>query len=266
MPPTVQHCAILLDTSSNDISLQVDCADTTIAYSAAETALIATLWQTEYQRQLERGNLLFNGKLLRLDHWQRQGDTLYLNLSTTDYKTYVATRQPEFRATFPAALLADPLAICIALITQDNYLLLEQRQTGDVYAGFYHVIGGFMDKDLDVIAGSADPRAAIAREVLEELNLALDPTQIRLTGLVYDQLTPHPELCFQARIPYTLAQIQQQITATPTLEVSAVVGIANEAQSLQHYVQSTQAQLAVTALGCLLLQGKTAFGSARLGV
>jgi 8-oxo-dGTP pyrophosphatase MutT (NUDIX family) len=151
---------------------------------------------------------LFDGALFRVDRADVRDGVLSLELSNTTYREYVGTRRPELRAMRGQELLADPLAVCLVAETLDGYLLVERRGSVDAHAGSRHVIGGFAERTVDVIDGLPAPFLAIERECIEETGFRPEAKNLRVIGLTYDRVIPHPELCFAGRVDATLAEIR----------------------------------------------------------
>src|SRR5437660_6136703 len=161
-----------------------------------------TLWQQKLAMAKEKNTRLFDTPLFRLVSTESRPDgTLHLVLGDTSYKEYVTTREPAFAQGRPRQELSNALAICSVVETSDGYILLDKRQGVDVYVGRYHVIGGFFERDLDMIADqvglSPDPFGAIRREIREETGIqAADIQEQYCLGVVYDLQMPHGEMWF----------------------------------------------------------------------
>ena len=163
-------------------------------------------WIDRVNETKKLGVRLFNGKLFRLSHFQKDKAKLVIELGNTDYKEYVGTREKEFYGKYTRDRLANPLAVCIVILSSDSKVLIERRKNVDVYSGRYHVIGGFFDREADFgIDSIPNPFNGIKREVQEEIGVKLKDTDLFSLGLVYDLVTPHPEMCFyisEKHLPY----------------------------------------------------------------
>src|SRR6266542_4501588 len=110
------------------------------------------LWQQKLTLAREQGRRLFDAPLFRFVAATAQSDgRLHLCIGNTGYKEYVTSRTPDFAQKHPRQELGNPLAVCSVVETDDNYILLDKRQGVDVYVGRYHVIGGFFERDLDIL-------------------------------------------------------------------------------------------------------------------
>src|SRR5437870_7127083 len=161
-----------------------------------------TLWQQKLAIAQEKKIPLFDSQLFRLVSAESHpGGALRLVLGNTSYKEYVTTREPEFARGRSRQQLGNALSVCSVVETNDGYILLDKRQGVDFYAGRYHVIGGFFERDLDMATTQPDPFAAIRREIREETGIQLkDISEQYSLGVVYDLTTPHAEMCFLTRL------------------------------------------------------------------
>lgn len=261
MQNTIRQCELLFCGRLGQQDLVVSYRDEPVEMTHDQLAIMEKLWHEALSSAMARNICMFNGNLFSLSDWEFHNHTLHLNLTNTSYKHYVATRQSEYRALFPAHAPANPLTVCAAIITVDNLIVLEKRAGVDVDEGACHVIGGFMDRDRELSAVTIpDPFFAIDSEIHEELGIPRHELHGELIGLVYDHNTPHPELCFEYRIDRYLDEINQYLANAPAGEVTEVFGIANEPEALAKFIENQYAELTVNGLGCLLLHGKLAFG------
>src|SRR5439155_10784048 len=155
---------------------------------------------------------------------------LHLIFGNTSYKEYVTTREPEFAQGRDRQQLSNALEVCSVIETTGGHNLLDKRQGVDVYAGRYHVIGGFFERDLDTSITNEksetnetnetnetsetnpDPFAAIRREIREETGIqAADIAEQYCLGVVYDLATPHAELCCLTRLNIPLHEVRQRV-------------------------------------------------------
>ncbi|WP_151755891.1 NUDIX hydrolase [Dictyobacter vulcani] len=222
-------------------------------------------WQEQLQQARQQQRLLFDAPLYRFIDVQAQPDnTLALTLGETSYKEYVTTREATFAHGRSRHELGNPLAVCSVIESSDGFILLDQRQGVDVYAGRYHVIGGFFERGLDTTAQQQpDPFAAMQREIREETGIQASDIQEQVClGLVYDLATPHAELCFLTRLHIPLAEVLQrkaedsEIKALQTLHVSAT--------SLRHFLLQNHGNISATGEPNLLFYGALKFGESWL--
>jgi 8-oxo-dGTP pyrophosphatase MutT (NUDIX family) len=144
--------------------------------------------------------------------------------------------------------------------TSDQYILLDKRAGVDVYEGRYHVIGGFFERDCDADAmGAPDPFAAMRREIHEETGvLTADIAEQVCLGVVYDQLTPHAELCFLTRLHISLATVQTRVPLDH--EIKRLLPLHSTAESLRAFILEHHGNISATGEPNLLMYGGRKFG------
>jgi 8-oxo-dGTP pyrophosphatase MutT (NUDIX family) len=221
---------------------------------------IQALWQQKLVRAREKNIPLFDVPLFRLISVEAQpGGILHLVLGNTSYKEYVATRVHEFCQGRSRHELGNALAVCSVVETSDGHILLDKRQGVDVYAGRYHVIGGFFERQLDTTAASPDPFGAICREIREETGIQLaDIAEQYCLGAVYDLTTPHGELCFLTRLKISLAEVYARTPEED--EIKQLRSLAVTAESLRGFLLENHGNISATGEPNLLLYGALRFG------
>ena len=133
----------------NQLTIQYD-PNSHISVAPQTQIWMDEFWQEQLQQARLQNKRLFDAPLFRYVDAQSSTDqSLHLTLGDTSYKEYVTTRTPLFAQNRARQELANPLAVCSAIETSDGYILLDRRQGVDVYAGRYHVIGGFFERSLD---------------------------------------------------------------------------------------------------------------------
>src|SRR6266567_4586540 len=224
---------------------------------------IDTVWTQKLANAQEKHIPLFDAPLYRfISAASQPGGTLHLVLGDTGYKEYVTTRVPEFAQGRTRQELGNALSVCSVVETSDDYILLDKRQGVDVYAGRYHVIGGFFERGLDSDAAARpDPFSAMQREIREETGIQVsDINEQYCLGVVYDLLTPHGEMCFLMRLGIPLAEVltrepeEDEIKQLHTLQVNA--------DSLRDFIVSHHGNISATGEPNLLMYGGWKFGEA----
>lgn len=222
-------------------------------------AWMDTFWEKKLVQARAKGTRLFDAPLFRLLEARPQSDgMLYVHTGDTSYKEYVTTRVPQFAHRHARQELGNPLSVCSVVETNDGYILLERRQGVDVYEGRYHVIGGFFERNLDM-ATTPDPFGAMRREIREETGIqAADISEQYCLGIVYDVVTPHPEMVFLTRLGISLAEAQtrqaedDEIAQLQTLKVTET--------SLREFILHHHGNISATGEPNLLLYGGWKFG------
>ncbi len=243
------------------------------------------LWQRKLALAREKGVRLFDAPLFRLvkvktgvEGWGQGGQPqegyggaaargqtgrgqsppVHLVLGDTSYKEYVTTREPEFFRGRGREELSNALGVCSVVETSDGYILLDKRQGVDVYAGRYHVIGGFFERGLDM-GVRPDPFAAMSREIREETGIqAGDMREQFCLGVVYDLATPHGELCFLTELNIGLAEVRERVPEDD--EVKELLALAATAEGLRDFVLSHHGNISATGEPNLLMYGAVRFG------
>ena len=219
-----------------------------------------TLWQQKLAIAQEKKIPLFDSQLFRLVSAESHpGGALQLVLGNTGYKEYVTTREPEFARGRSRQQLGNALSVCSVVETNDGYILLDKRQGVDVYAGRYHVIGGFFERDLDMATTQPDPFAAIRREIREETGIQVaDISEQYCLGVVYDLTTPHGEMCFLTRLNIPLEQVYRRVPEEN--EIQQLLSLYITKGSLRHFVLANHGNISATGEPNLLMYGAVKFG------
>jgi 8-oxo-dGTP pyrophosphatase MutT (NUDIX family) len=219
------------------------------------------IWQEKLVQAQQQNFQLFDGKLFRMiDVEQLADSTLSLTLGNTSYKEYIATRTPAFVQQLTRKGISNALAGCSVIETLDGFLLLEQRQGTDAHNGRFHVIGGFMERDIDNKGHAPDPFAAMNREMREETGIQTDDIREQYClGLAYDTLLPHPELCFVTRLKIPLATVSKRKAEDNEVQMLRVLRVT--AASLKESILSNHGNFSPTGEAALILYGSWKFGT-----
>jgi 8-oxo-dGTP pyrophosphatase MutT (NUDIX family) len=227
------------------------------------------LWQRKLATASEKDMRLFDAPLFRLVkvetgvegrglEGREQASPVHLVLGDTSYKEYVTTREPEFFRGRGREELSNALGVCSVVETSDGYILLDRRQGVDVYAGRYHVIGGFFERGLDM-GVQPDPFAAMRREIREETGIQAGDTRGQFClGVVYDLATPHGELCFLTELNIDLAEVRRRVPEDD--EVKELLALAVTAENLRDFVLAHHGNISATGEPNLLMYGAVRFG------
>jgi 8-oxo-dGTP pyrophosphatase MutT (NUDIX family) len=219
------------------------------------------LWEIKLIQARVQGTRLFDAPLFRFVDASVQDDRLHIVVGDTSYKEYVTTRVPEFAVGRARHELGNALSICSVVETSDGFILLDRRQGVDVYAGRYHVIGGFFERNSDIAAGSTQPDAfaAMRREIREETGIqSTDMREQYALGLVYDLTTPHAEICFLTRLHIPLSEVQTRQPEDD--EIKQLHTLHMTAESLRTFILHHHGNISATGEPNLLLYGAWKFG------
>ncbi|TAK35809.1 MAG: NUDIX hydrolase [Chloroflexota bacterium] len=209
------------------------------------------IWQDALDQARRVGTSLYDGQLFRLMSFEPHPEQLCLRLGDTSYREYVVTRSPEYCRGRAKDELAEPLAVCTAIITREDRVLVERRQRSEVGIGRYHVIGGFLERDKDIGPLGPDPFQAMAREIREEIDLEIAPRDFVVLGLVYDRRTPHPELCLTVSTQLSFAEVVRRVPRES--EVLQIESIDAKPTALSSFLAANHGNLTPTGAACLAL-------------
>jgi 8-oxo-dGTP pyrophosphatase MutT (NUDIX family) len=232
--------------------------DKRVRWEGRAEAYIEDVWAAYMRTNRDGGISVYNGSLLRLDSFTYENRTLRLGLSDVEFRSYVGTALPEFAVVFPQMPRANPLAVCIALVTSDGKIVIERRRHIDAYRGRYHVIGGFMEKGADTANGRPDPFEVIRREVLEELGLVLE-AKPPATGLIRTAMGS--ELCFSSRLSISFDDLlEMKAKCSTDAELDDLMGIADSPTGVLSFLLDHDPDFVPSGRACLLLHGRNAYG------
>jgi 8-oxo-dGTP pyrophosphatase MutT (NUDIX family) len=226
-------------------------------------AWMDTLWEQKLALAHDQNIPLFDAPLFRFVEVEaKDNGILHLILGDTGYKEYVTTRVPEFVQGRKREELGNALSVCSVVETSDGYILLDQRQGVDVYVGRYHVIGGFFERDRDsTVSKQPDPFGAIRREIREETGiLQSDIHEQFCLGVVYDNATPHAEMCFLTCLTIPLAEVHNRIPEEDEIKQLEMLKVT-EAE-FREFLVKNHGNISATGEPNLLMYGGVRFGRA----
>jgi len=228
-----------------------------LSLAPSARVLIDRAWQRYLRTSGEAGIMVYNGVLFRLDGFVQTENGLRLMLSDTDFRECIGTASAEFRSVFPGLPRANPLAVSVALVTEEGKIVLEKRSRSDSRRRPYHVIAGYMERDLD--GAKPHPFAALEREVSEELGVSLDPSSLIATGLIRARYGS--EICFLCRLPFSFARLVKMQSGQETdSEIETLEGLEDSPRAMAAFLAAHGGDLAPPGRACLLLYGREAYG------
>ncbi len=229
--------------------------------SREATEEIDKAWGLQLQACRQDGPHIFNGLLIRLNRYARRDGKTILELGDTTFREYIGTSVEHFYERFPETWMADPLAVCIALVTSDRKILVEKRTLLTRYRAPFHVIGGFMDPEKDLCDGQPDPFLAITREVREELGLALVPDRLVALGLVRNLFVRHPEIvfCYALRESFGDVRVVFENSVTDD-EIDQLEAAEDTDGGLASFLRGHHGFFTPSGEACLLLYGRRIYG------
>jgi 8-oxo-dGTP pyrophosphatase MutT (NUDIX family) len=227
--------------------------------------LIDQAWQLATWQAKKNGQNLYDGDLCRLIEYQAEGDQLGLTLGKVSYKEFVGTNQTQayVRYLHGPEVLADPLGVSSALITDDGFILLGRRSERVMqYGGRIHPIGGIVEPP-DKPGDPPDPFDAMLAEVLEEIRVPSENVRdFTLLGLVRDKNTVQPELIFDMRLDMEAATVcRSAVSAIDADEHTEIIPVRDHPAAVVTFLQQKFGELTPVSLATLLLHGLQHWGS-----
>ncbi|OPY75051.1 MAG: hypothetical protein A4E65_03653 [Syntrophorhabdus sp. PtaU1.Bin153] len=230
-----------------------------IRWEYATQAFIDDAWKNYVQASRETGVTVYNGNILRLDGVERANGYLSLVLSDTDFRSAIGTGTSDFITAFPGAPQANPFSLSVALVTADGRIVIEKRNRIDARRRKYHVIAGFMERELDALNGRPNPFDALRREVCEELALSIeDPLYaMGLVRTVYGS-----ELCFYNRLSISFSDLLEIKEKGETdCEIDTLEGVEDSPSAVASFIAGHMGDFVPSGRACLLLYGREAYGA-----
>ena len=150
----------------------------------------------------------YDGRLVGLPRLEISGNQLILTAVAVRFSEYLATRDPAHTASWPRA---NPVGTTSILITQDNHIVVSVRSLkAEQNPGGLYFVGGFSEYDAQ---DNFDIFVNARREIEEETGLNLNEvlTEITLHAIDYDDIYPHPEAFFIARLNLSAWELQAHL-------------------------------------------------------
>jgi len=195
----------------------------------------------------------FNGRIARLEGWAAEDGALELRLRPTDYKSllYSNGHVAEIVERWGERALSHALGISALVISADDQLILMQRseQVGE-YPGCFDVFGGHIDAPTR--GSHPDPFASMAKELVEELALAVEDYTLRCIGLLRARETHKPELIFRAHSRlHSDALLQSAAAARDRYEYTRLLTLPATAAEISAFLRQRGERVSPSAFGAL---------------
>ncbi len=214
--------------------------------SDEEAQEIDEVWRSRKIRAFAEGRDLYNSELFRLGSFSATDGALKLGLGNTSYKEYVATRHSDC-----SMERADPVGTAIIPLSADGYIPLGRRSSkAEVNAGFFFTFGGYFDRqqDFNPITLEPDLFCCAQRETYEEFGLALEDCDLEGIGIVYDEMSCHPEVSFGCRVPLTKSDLSS-LDWSSELDDIIFLPVCN----LEEFVEANSHVITSTLIGGFVL-------------
>jgi ADP-ribose pyrophosphatase YjhB (NUDIX family) len=229
-------------------------------FAPHQQATADSIWAAKLKEARAKKIRFYDGKLYSLlsSTFNSENGILSLSLGHCRYKDYAVTRTSRIIDSDGNPVYADPLAICCAVVTSDEKILIGKRIGVDGSLDKYHVVGGFLERTKDGQDGDPDPFEAISREIDEETGVEIRADEITCLGLIYDHVAPHPEICFYARTGLDYNQVQK--LNPRDMEVHRWEYIDDSSKSMADFIIMNENKIAVPGLANLLFYGEMKYG------
>ncbi len=229
-----------------------------IRWEPSAEDFIENAWETYVRACRDIGLTVYNGSVFRLDSLVWTDGRLSLTLSDIDFRSCIGSGTSDFVAAFPHAPQANPLSVSVALVTIDGQIVLEKRSRIDARRRRYHVIAGFMEREVDALDSQPDPFDTLRREVREELGLILDGS-LYGTGLI--RAVYGSELCFYCRLPVSFERLLEiKANSETDCEIDALEAIDDSPSAVASFLARHITDFVPSGRACLLLYGREAYG------
>jgi 8-oxo-dGTP pyrophosphatase MutT (NUDIX family) len=229
-----------------------------IRWEQSAGKFIDKVWEAYIRTSSDSGISVYNGKVFRLDSFAWVDGRLSLTLSDIDFRSCIGSGTNQFAAAFPHAPQANPLSVSVALVTIDGRIVLEKRSRIDARRRKYHVIAGFMERDVDALDTQPNPFDTLRREVREELGLILE-CPLYGTGLV--RAVYGSEICFYCRLPVSFERLLEiKANSETDCEIDALETIDDSPTAVASFLVRHATDFVPSGRACLLLYGRQAYG------
>lgn len=218
-------------------------------YSPEVIESINDLWISETSRAYKSATKIYDSNIFRLNEVILESNRLNLQTTNVTYKEYVFYRKLGDKN--GGKFKPDPIGTSVLLISADDCIFFGKRSSKvEVNPGRYFTAGGFFDSDLDWDRAKNEPCIfkCMQRELKEELNIEIKLSKLRMLGIVYDRVTPHPEVSFYTHTDKTNEDI---VNCFDKNEIENVEFI--NLNKLDNFVEKNRANIAESLLGALEL-------------
>jgi 8-oxo-dGTP pyrophosphatase MutT (NUDIX family) len=198
----------------------------------------------------------FSGALVRVDSYNVQNNNnnlIELQLSDTDYKEFVGTRDCEFVRRFGIQYTANPLSVGAVLVTKDNKIVLGKRAEHmvDVGKSKVSVVAGYLDPKQDMVNSPTDNNnidifSAVKREIYEETGIIEEKHIVDLIclGLIDNKEKNQINVPFYCKLNIPAKEFEVKDKSSPhELEFSKIVIIDNSVKSIDDFINAAENEL-----------------------
>jgi hypothetical protein len=229
-----------------------------IRWEPSAEKFIDEAWDAYVRASTDAKITVYNGRVFHLDSFEWENLRLSLTLSDIDFRSCIGSGTNQFVAAFPHGPQANPLSVSAALVTIDGHIVLERRSRTDARRLRYHVIAGFMERQVDALDSHPNPFDTLRREVREELGLILE-SPVYGTGLV--RAVYGSELCFYCRLPISFERLLEiKANSETDCEIDVLETLDDSPAAVASFLARHTADFVPSGRACLLLYGREAYG------
>jgi 8-oxo-dGTP pyrophosphatase MutT (NUDIX family) len=213
--------------------------------------------RSDFEQSIDKKRF-FNGRIARLARWEQKDSRLVLHLCPTDYFTLLFSNGnvSYIVTTYGEQYLSNALGISAVVISRDRKFIFMQRSKAvGEFPARTDVFGGH----IDVSDNGSRPCVftAMEQELLEELSLPKESSDLLLLGLIKSTPNLKPELVFQARCSCDAEEIIESAAfAKGAAEYDEIITMPARKSLLRWHLQENKSNFTPSAYGslCLFLQ------------
>lgn len=225
---------------------------------------VEEIWSREVEKAAHEQRNLYNGPLCRLLEFQADQKQLLLTLGPTNFKHFLGTNltQAPMRYVHGPEVLANPLGVAAAVITDDHFLLMGRRSNSvQFYPQRVHPVSGMVEPPAD--GRFPDPFAAMLHELHGEVGITAEMVAaITCMGLVRDKSIVQPELVFDIKLKVDAQTIREVSSrAADAHEHQELILVLDFPASVIMFIEKNLELLTPVGLSTLLLHGLRKWGS-----
>jgi 8-oxo-dGTP pyrophosphatase MutT (NUDIX family) len=206
--------------------------------------------ESKWSDFVNKTSIAFNGKLFRVDGYNTvENNLIELNLSDTDYKEFVGTRDHEFIRRFGRENAAIPLSVGAVIVTKDNKIVLGKRAKDiDIGKSKISVAAGYLDPEKDIVNSAnsdntLDIFSGIKREIYEETGVTnRDIVGLACMGLIDNKEQNQINAPFYCKLDIFAKEFETN-KMPQQAEFSQIIMIDNTVRSIDDFINGPENEL-----------------------
>ncbi|MDR1001468.1 MAG: hypothetical protein LBL96_11840 [Clostridiales bacterium] len=154
--------------------------------------------EANWNDQLTRNPMLFNGPLLTIVDMSIDQGVLYLRTGLTDYAHFLHTVKNRFNG----ERICRSVAVYALLKTSDGYYILSRQSAHTSFPGAIQCVAGAVAyEDIEFTTGSLEPRRSMRREIAEEIGLNIGENELHPKYIISRNAFCHIAFCYIITLP-----------------------------------------------------------------